>query len=320
MKQIWAFIVFFFSVVVNAQDIKTSQIEFDKAYLQAAGSIKEVSQGGFYEPQFNVGVKGIFSKSLDMKLSVGTASLLSKPNWISSGSEKISLVDAVATYRTNYIDFYAGQFLIPWGLEGTTSEADLFFQRTLLYENGYFILRDYGFGMRAQNSGFSFDLSAHSGEGGGSYNSDNKLFVTGQWSYQTPMQTSIGLSLTQGHYDNTQLRGANLFFKFNFANIKLMIEASGFQSIFNSVQTDWLAWHGDIIYHASDEINLLARYEQYNPNFQEVQNVLGRGNLSLEWHNRDSSSRLFFSFLKNNESLNESPNDEYRITWRIATL
>lgn len=312
--------------LAKADDSKNLPVELDQAFLQLSAAVAEVSQGNFIEPQYKLGFKSDFSKQLDLKLSFGATQILYKPNWIASSSERVSLIDAIATYRTSILDFYAGQFLIPWGLEGKRDENDLFFSRTLLYERGYFLLRDYGVGVKAQNQGFAFDLCVHSGEGGGVLSADNKTFFTGRWTYETPLQTAIGLSATEGRFVNastlveTKIRGANLFFKFNFVNLKVELEASGFQSVVNGGQTDWLAWHGDFIYHVSDEINILGRYEQYNPNLRQVQNVLGRGTVSVEWHNKDSASRLFFTYMKNNESLNETPNDEFRITWRIATL
>lgn len=296
-------------------------------FLQSSAKVQEGNAGGLDFPQWKFGALAKFSPTLELNLSLGSPSLLYLPSWSTLANQGASLLDVKAQIKTSVADFYAGQFLTPFGLEGTRGENELFFPRSFLYERGLIPLRDYGVGIFSQNDGFYFNVAAHSGEGANySASTDSRLFGTGQWGYETPTHEALGLSIIEGRVINpltlaeTKLRGGNLFFKFHLFKMAIDLEGSIFQSILNQVESNYLAWHGDFSYIASDSVNIIARYEQYNPNTKISSNVLGRGYFGIEWHGKNSFSRLFIYLVKNNESLNEMPNDEVRFVWRITPL
>jgi hypothetical protein len=309
-----------------------SLISFKEIYLQETIRAAEQTQGGFDPFQWKLGVEGKLQSDLQVNMSIGQTALLYRPNWITaSGGETVSLLEAQVLFKTSVVDIYAGQTLIPWGEEGSKEENELFIPRSFLYEKGLLPLRDLGAGVIARYEGLYFDIFAHSGEGGGYQQAgDNRLFVTGQWGYETPTEDRFGVSVTGGRYlsaaslSETRLKGGNMFFGLHIFSAYLEAEASYFQSFVTTAgattQTDLMAWHGDLQLPASENVNLLYRYEQYNPNLKVASNILGRGYFGVEWHSRNSFSRFFIFLVKNNESLQETPNDELRLTWRITNL
>ena len=141
--------------------------EMNDIYLQSTGKLTEPSRGGIEFPEWKLGGEAKFTQQLSLAASVGSSSLLYLPSWVTSSSGNgFALLDFKAILRNSAADIYAGQFLVPFGLEGLKEEKDLSFPRSLLYENSLIPLRDYGLGIYAQNDGFSFNIAAHSGRGG----------------------------------------------------------------------------------------------------------------------------------------------------------
>lgn len=311
-----------FSISANASESGVNnKISLNDAYLQFTGHVAEEAQGGLISPQWKLGAQSRLAEDLDLSAVVGASSLLYKPRWTAPTSNDVSLLEAKGFLKTSFVDFYAGQFLVPWGLEGSREENELFFPRSLLYEHGLLPLRDYGAGISADSEGFYFNIAAH---GGGASGGGNEVFVTGQWGWQSPTREALGVSATEGRFLdpvtslNTKLRALNMFFKFHFFNLVTELEGSYFEDLNSLVETDYVAWHCDLIYPASEAVDVLGRYEQYNPNIKINSNVLGRGTFGIGWHNKNSTSRLFVYLVKNNESLQEVPNDEIQLAWRIT--
>lgn len=307
----------------NSSSSKPS-IFFDRLFFQPEAQINEPSQGGPGPLLWAVGLKSGFSQWTDIRVSVGSPQMVFLPYWAATNNNFVSLLDGVGTIHGSVGDLYAGQFLVPWGIEGTTEEENLFFPRTLLYQNGQFPLRDIGAGFKTDFDGYYMNVAAHSGVGPNQSSTDNRVFVTGQFGYKGAAHSNVGISLTEGRVaqpfltPEMKMRGGNAFFGFHIFGLGLQIEGSYFQTINQNLTADILAWHADIEHPISNSINIMARYEQLNPNILLGANVLGRGYIGGEWHSQDNVSRFFLFGIKNNESQQEVPNDGILAIWRFT--
>jgi hypothetical protein len=300
-------------------------VEVSDLFFQAQGRLIESAAGKIDLPQWRVGFKSKFAAWVDAEASVGSTQLLWRPTWSQQPTDSVSLVDLKGTLHSMVGDLYVGQFRVPWGIWGTMDEEELWLPRTLLFERGYFPLRDTGAGFYTILDGFYMNLVAHNGEGAGIADRDNRMFVTGQWGFKGPANLDVGLGATTGYLaapnstTSTQLRGANAYFGFNIFGLGFQVEGSLLQSATETVQTDTLAWHADVQHPITEKIGFIGRYEQLNPDTrQNNSNVLGRAYAGGEYHSKDGISRLFLYYVKNYESQNEVPNDEVRVIWRIA--
>ncbi len=301
-----------------------SILSMNDIFLQSQFRTGEPSYGILDNPQWRLGLESRFAQWIDIEGSFGSNQFLYRPRWSFTPTESVNLIDLKGTLHTLIGDIYVGQFRIPWGLWGSIDEEQLWLPRNLLFEKGYFLLRDVGVGFHTNFEGYYMNLAAHNGEGAGLSNYDNRMFVTGQWGYQGPANIDFGVGATAGRLGipvattETQIRGANAYFGFNIFGLGLQIEGSVIETHNETGNIDTVAWHADAQHPVSDRINLITRYEQLNPNSKTAANVLGRGYLGGEFHSRDNISRLFVYIIKNNESLIETPNDEFRIIWRIT--
>ena len=312
--------------LVASADENPKIIQLEDIFAQVQGRVAEPSTGGFSPILWKLGAGAQFNSWLSLDTSVGASQLLYLPNWSTPPSDSVSLLDLKAQMMTDFGDFYAGQFQIPWGLEGTSDEAALWLPRSMFYEKGALPLRDIGGGFKTDYDGYFMNVAAHNGLGAGVTNNTNRLFVTGQTGYRGKAHSVVGLSLTAGHIISpltsmdTKVRGANAFYGFNIFGLGLQLESSVIESKTDAQTTDVLAWHADLQHPLSDHINLIYRYEAYNPNLRVSSNVLSRGYIGGEIHSADNFSRLFLFLVKNNESQSETPNDEIQLAWRVSPM
>ncbi|MDZ4678347.1 MAG: hypothetical protein SGI74_12660 [Oligoflexia bacterium] len=319
---LFVFCLFFSTQLIQAAE--ALKVEFDDMFFQSQVHVQEPSLGGIDPLLWRVGFTSRFVQWAHIKASVGASQLLYRPYWAAPNAESVSMTDVTGTIHTYFGDIYAGQFRIPWGLQ-SQDETELWLPRTLLYERGFFPLRDTGVGFHVDLDGHYMDLAVHNGEGANlTSNQDNRVFVTGQWGLKGPAHSNLGLSATSGRFIaigtpyETRIRGLNAFFGFNIFGLGLQLEGSIFQTFSQIENTDSLIWHADLEHPIFENINLIGRYEQLNPNTKVVSNVMGRGYLGGEYHSKDNVSRLFLFFVKNNESIRENPNDMFLLIWRLA--
>jgi hypothetical protein len=314
-----------FAFAQDAKVITAPQIVFDDIFLQPTLRAIEGGRGGIDPLQWILGAKTTFASWVEVKASLGATQLLYRPYWSSTQNiGPVGIIDLVGTLHTLLGDVYAGQTLVPWGLQGQTKEAQLWLPRDLFYENGAFPLRDVGVGLHTELEGVYMNVMAHNGEGGDLGDQDNRMFLTGQWGVLAGANSNMGISLTAGRVaqplvsNEIHVRGGNVFFGFNISGLGVQAEGSYLQSISDPQTVDTFAWHGDLEIPISNHINFIGRYEQYNPNTRTTSNVLGRNYLGGEYHSKDNSSRLFLFAVQNTQTQNSFPNNEIRLMWRFA--
>src|SRR5258708_2752866 len=132
----------------NSASSQSAPVYINRLYLQPQARLNEPSQGAWGPIFWAAGLKTRFSNWMDVQAVFGSSNLLYRPSWTPASTETVSLIEGVGTVHAVFGDLYAGQFLVPWGLEGTTEEEELFFPRSLLYERGQFPLRDIGAGFK----------------------------------------------------------------------------------------------------------------------------------------------------------------------------
>jgi hypothetical protein len=305
--------------------IPLPQIILNDIFFQAQVHEAEEEIGGADPLLWTIGAKTNFASWADVQASVGAPQLLYRPSWNPlPNNQSVAIVDLVATLHSILGDFYAGQALVPWGLEGQSKESNLWLPRSLLYENGAFPLRDVGVGLHSEADGFYMNVMAHNGEGGDTGNLDNRMFLTAQWGLIGPNNTNFGVSATAGRVapplvtTEEHVRGGNVFLTFSVFGLGFQGEGSYIQYISTPQTVDTFAWHGDVQCPINTNINLIGRYEQFNPNTRVSSSIQGRGYAGGEYHSKNNSSRLFLFFVKNTQSLSDIPDDQVQLAWRLT--
>ena len=313
--------------VLEDNKFSIPQIILNDFYFQPQIRAIEGGQGGIDPLAWLLGAKTNFASWVDFQVSVGAKSLLYLPTWAPVPVQSmgpIAVIDAVATLHTLIGDVYAGQTLVPWGLEGRVKESQLWLPRDLFFENGAFPLRDVGVGIKTELNGFYMNLMAHNGEGADSGDVDNRMFLTAQWGFLGPANSTFGISATAGRVasplvvNEEHIRGGNTFFGFNIFGLGLQAEASYLQYISTPQEVETFAWHTDVEHPITEHINFIGRYEQYNPNTTVTSNIQTRAYAGGEYHSKDNSSRLFLFAVQNVQSFTNTPVGQIQLAWRLS--
>ncbi len=126
----------------------------------------------------------------------GTKSLLGVPSRYGVvNGEEFSIVEGYAQVSTDFGRARLGLQPIPFGLETGVNEANLRFERSLLFQRGYMGIRDLGLSYSISNDGFFNDWLIHNGEGGSEL--DDQTWFTTRIGYHRNFFTS-GLSAQTG--------------------------------------------------------------------------------------------------------------------------
>lgn len=311
--------------LIDDNKMAMPQIILSDFYFQPQVRSIEGGQGGIDPLAWYLGAKTNFASWVDFQVSVGASSLLYRPTWAPNQTiGPIAVIDALATLHTLIGDVYAGQTLVPWGLEGQTKETQMWLPRDLLFENGAFPLRDVGVGIKTESNGFFMNLMAHNGEGADSGDVDNRMFLTSQWGISGPANSTFGISATAGRVaaplmvSEEHIRGGNTFFGFNIFGLGLQAEGSYLQYITVPQTIDTFAWHVDLEHPITSHINFIGRYEQYNPNTRMTSNIQTRAYAGGEYHSKDNCSRLFLFAVQNQFSQTNGPGNQIQLAWRLS--
>lgn len=126
----------------------------------------------------------------------GTKSLLGVPaRYGVANGQDFAIIEAYAQIATDYGRVRLGLQPIPFGLESGVNEANLRFERSLLYQHGLMGIRDLGLGYSISNDGFFNDWLIHNGEGG--QDLDDQTWFTTRVGYHRNFFTG-GLSAQTG--------------------------------------------------------------------------------------------------------------------------
>lgn len=309
-----------YAIADSESPIWAQSIRLSHVFFEARGGPQE-NQTSRFQMLGQLGVEGKFAPWLEMDISVGTQNMFFAPNWVTAPSEQLLIHEFQGTFKTFMGDFYAGQFKVPFGF-GNISEDKLWFPRTLFYEQGLLPLFDQGMGFRVARPDVFMDLAVHTGEAGLG-TSDDRYFTTGQWGYRGGANSRMGVSLSTGNVllGTTQTKHslANVFFGFDIGGLGLQAQATRGRLKTSTTESNFIFWNIDVQHPLSDSVNLIGRYEQYDPTLNNSSGtLLGRTYLGLEVHTQYRMARLFLYFVKNTERDQEVPNDEAFVAFRMA--
>ncbi len=220
----------------------------------------------------------------------GTKSLLGVPaRYGTVSSEDFAIVEAYSQLASDFGRLRIGLQPIPFGLESGLFEANLRFERSLLYQHGWIGLRDIGLGYSISNAGFFSDWLIHNGESGQEL--DNQTWFTSRIGYHknyftagisaqtgntSPLSTdpsgkfagtpagslsSAGINIDQG----AKFRFFNLFMAYRSNDIEASIEATTADIYQGQTNYHPNAGHLDVFIPFKESWGALIRYDYLDP-------------------------------------------------------
>ncbi|TVR15035.1 MAG: hypothetical protein EA391_11695 [Balneolaceae bacterium] len=196
------------------------------------------------------------------------------------------LVQAFMDYRVNnYITLRAGQFLIPFGLEGpeviTLNPA---IERSLAIRrlNTFSLFRDVGVQAGGNISRFNYAIAIVNGTGGNQPEQMNPKDITGRFGFQLSENFEAGISGHFGNYypnqeDESYESRYRLGIDLNFTGDPFFVRGEYIQRTDNLPNSSEIKMYGGYLlagYSLSQRLEGITRYEFYKPNSDLDDNLL----------------------------------------------
>jgi|GEM_PF-2464794 len=318
-----------------AEGEKAGRFEFSEFSLSPRAYLQEPGQDGFELKESWISFRWERDESLDAEIGLGSGDLIAPAIWFAPKAETVELTKAFVRARTPYMDVRAGILEIPFGYEGAFPEWEWTMPITHVRENRWFIRRDYGIEFRTEHKPFLTTLTIHNGESG--TNEDGKLWVTGQWRILTsdgigflasgqvgntkPESTQNSLAASQEGFDFDPTQPAKIrqlsVALFRKWRRNLVLAEYGRGDILQGDNKSPFGWgHVDGSWNVKGDLNLLARFEQWQANLQDPTTVKKSYGAGVSVTSSDHLSMVTLWLNKNTETPSVN-NDEALILFRL---
>lgn len=292
-----------------------------------------VASRGFTIGESSLAVKWDYENIFSGHVRIGSEDLVAPPAHYTQtvNSNQLTMVEAFAEFNHPYGRFRLGMQPIDFGLEGSKTEGDLIFPRSLLFEHRWVGLRDIGFGYYIDYNNFYTEFVIHNGEGGNTV--DNNYWYTARWGYkgdryelgmtgQTGRTTAVstkdsgdtlaGVDVTQPEW----WRMGGLYFSWRPKRVVLETEAFMGQLVQSSTSR-FAAGHLDAGYEFLETFSTHLRYDVLEPNLNVNNDLVQRAAVAIVFANKSRNSRLIFMAAHDfNEG--RKADDQYRVIWSLS--
>jgi hypothetical protein len=300
---------------------------------QFTAAPSSVASKGFTIGESSLAVKWDYENVFSGHVRIGAQDLIGPPAHYTQtvNANSLAMVEAYAEYDHPYGRFRLGMQPIDFGLEGSKSEGDLIFPRSLLFERRIVGLRDIGFGYYIDYNNFYTEFVIHNGEGGNAV--DNNYWYTARWGYKGD-RFELGMSGQTGRTspDATIASGdtlagvivaqpekwrmGGLYFSWRPKRVVLETEAYVGQLV-QADTTRFAAGHLDAGYEFLETFSTHLRYDVLDPNLNINDDAIHRAALAIVFANKSRNSRLI---LMAAHDFNEGrkADDQYRVIWSLS--
>lgn len=287
------------------------------------GVVSGERESGFGLGNTYLAAKWRLQRLVSGRLQIASYELLNRPSWSPVTESGLGFIEAYAQLDTAYGRIRGGLVPLFFGLDGATSETQLWFPRHKLYSERLLGLRDLGVSYSISNNAFFTDVTIHNGEGGN--DKDRRFWQTARWGWGGPAGTVIGVSGAVGYYttasspQDTKVRMGNIFAGLELYGVGLAGEATVGEQKSTLSKNQFLNWYVQAHHNLGRDWGLLVMYEYYDPSNLIRDEAIIQAAAGLFFKNETNTSRLSMLYIKNIEETEQKANDEFRLTWRITS-
>lgn len=323
-------------------DESLGRLEVSGLFLRPTYVHREPKAGQFSAGSSYAELRWTLGSAISAQLKFGTQDLLGRPARFGPQTEpeRVAMVEAYAQADDPaHGRFRLGLLPVAFGLEGGDTEQERQFPRSLLYQERYLVLRDYGASYHISSAGFFSDLTAHNGEGG--VDLDHELWFSARLGWRQRRDLVLGFSGSAGRTSvlstnpngsfsgngawldinqPARLRIVNFFVSWLLHPVRLEVEGTGGEAVQGESVIKTRALHADLEYITGGSVNGLMRYDVLDPRNDQGSDQLTEYSLGLAWRSQYGNSIL--TLLGTKRVQQDVPVDEHRamVMWRIAPL
>ncbi len=275
-------------------------------------------------------------------LAFGTKSLIGVPaRYGIVNDQDFVLVEGYAQIVSNYGRFRLGLQPIPFGMETGINEANLRFERSLIYQKRLMGIRDVGLGYSITNDGFFSDWLIHNGEGGRDldnqtwftarlgYHKDNLTGgLSGQTGKTSPLSTDPtgNLAATPGGSlqttginidDGAKYRLLNLFIAYRTKDIETGLEFTSGDIFQSQTQSHPSGGHVDVFLPFGEVFAAMFRYDYFDPK-NTIDPTNQQYTLGACFRSPYETSNIYIFGSRNVLPAGQSDSHQVLLVWRVS--
>ena len=288
----------------------------------------EAARGGFELNRSLLGVRWQQDAFFSARIGLGSRALLNPvasafPTWTATERNQLSVVEAYGQWAGGYGQIRAGRIPIRFGIESGVPEWDRPPFLGLFRGQRYIPRRDVGVSYEVTSGSFTSFVAGHNGESG--ENQDDRLWLTGRWSFRGDWRSEVGVSATvarfirSGSNQEELFRIGNVFAGFDLYGVSLVAEGNIGAYLRESRLVKQL--HGyriDATHPLFGPVGLLAQYEFLDPDHGTTNDSVRHLALGLSVRNKTRTSSLYILGTKVLEEGNSLPNDVLEVVWQLT--
>lgn len=313
-------VTFGFSSFGGAEQLGTLNVS--EYFFEFEAKLKEPQAGntGFNLSESYVGFTWVKDSNLSGKIKLGSQKKIGRPYWMGADVTTLGFFEAYGEYVGGLGEIRAGLIPTGFGLEGRTPDAQLLLPRMKFFTNRWLAQEDFGVSYYLSHNGFYTRATVHNGEA--AEDADSRSFLTSLFGWKGGAGFHLGISGTTGRRVDSnrvehKMRVADAFVDLDVYGLGFTVEGILGETKTSAQAQQFLNWRADIRHPLGERSSIFLRHEQYDPNVFAYLDLEKVWVLGLEFSGEHRSSRLIISAIKNNEEINEVPNDELRVTWRL---
>jgi hypothetical protein len=333
-------------VAVLAQDIDSSEkvghLTVEDVLLRPTykSTESEGGQFGFGDSSFKVR----WEKGQNISATIAVGSVLQKnvPEiyLAEAPADTLGFYEAYAEYKGVYGRVRAGLQPLEFGYYGSQPDMERIFPRPLLYQQRVIGLRDYGVGFYTTYNGYYTELIAHNGEVDQTAQ-DGDIWVTARWGWTNDRNIRVQFSGQTGHtkpvstvagsgassttplagwdYTRSALwRFGSLSAHWYPSNWEISAQVTAGERVQDEVTSGLISTQFEVINYMGDNWGAGLRHDGFDPNNKISGDKQTQLSGLIFVKSSDSTSLVSVVYSKNFEEVNEIPNDEVMVSWRLT--
>lgn len=336
LRWAWPILVFFYSLAaLGLQREDIGLLKIHDILLRPNFFLGEGGRGSFSIGESSFALRWELEEKFSGVIRIGPRSLINpSARYSDTVADDVLLVEAFAELNHPFGRFRFGRIPVEFGYEGRLWERYLVFPRSLLFKERVTMLRDVGGSYEISHNNYYTALAIHNGEGDS--DQDGRLWYTGRWGYaeekfevgiagQTgstkPVTTSTSNDTLAG-VDPTaeaQWRMGGLYLAIHNFGFDWTMEYYMGERQQGEVIGKFAAGHSDMSIEIDRFFSVHLRYDHFDPNLKDSNDLKREVSLGLMLSNRTHSSNLLLVGTKVlEETAGQIPNDELRLIWSLS--
>jgi hypothetical protein len=329
------FILAFCPTLVFAVE-RAGVLSIDEVYLEPSYITRETEGGKFSLGQSSFSLKWEYKERYRARIAIGSLEERYIPQIYDQTipSRELGAIEGYAEYDGIYGRVRLGLIPLNFGYGGFSSNHDLVFTRSAIYDQRIVARRDFGLSFMTSHNGFYTEIIAHNGELDQNA-SDGDVWTTANWGWtndrnmraQLSMQvgrttfesTAAGESGLAGFDPTTSALWKIVDFSLHWfpKRSEVVLQSTWGEAEQDNIKNSFSSNDLELVRMFSSRWGFGLRYNFFDENRKVKDDGVSNAAVALVSSTEERTSRVFLTYNRRTEEGEDIASDEFRLVWRL---